>query len=413
MARLFSLVCLVSLLVSACSGPDYEVIEEEQRNGYVCQLIEYEASHGRGKVNTTVRAFLLLPDTAEVPEIETVSPATQEDAASEKSRRNGRTRRKVPGLVLLHDHGARFDIGKEKLVRPLASAPEHIKASSRQWIQSGFDGVYFADSLARLGYAVIVPDALYWGDRSSELCQRWSMAVYGGQAKVQENCSDGAAAAGEEGDSIIGKSVGTSVGQSFYTSDEIKAMKKQVYEGQRAVYDSLQANGIIWAEQTLEEDAAAAKLIASLPMVNQKNIGCFGWSMGAHRAWLLAAFCDEVKTGVGLCWMTMKRTQADPMTASDYSMIIPRLRDEYDFPEIALWLAPKPFLFLSGRHDRLFPAEATQEAYSIINSVYSDKGASGQAVTEFFDGAHHCGKAEQKTIVEFLDNQLKASLLGQ
>ena len=124
--------------------PDLCVVESEQREGYVCSLVEY----GVGE-DERVRSFLLVPDGASAD-----SPS--------------------PGLVLLHDHGARFDIGKEKLVRPLPSAPEHIRRSSGQWVRDGFDGVYFADRLAALGYVVIVPDLLYWVVRSTELCRTWS-----------------------------------------------------------------------------------------------------------------------------------------------------------------------------------------------------------------------------------------------
>ena len=206
--------------------PRTTVLEEELRDGYTCRLIEYNAV-GQERV----QSYLLVPDEASAG-----NPC--------------------PGLVLLHDHGARFDIGKEKLVRPLASAPAHIQASALQWVTDGFDGVFLADRLAAAGYVVIVPDALYWGSRSTELCQAWSRMQFGDAP-----------------------------------SEGIRVMKQAVYEGQRAVYDSLARRGIVWAEQTLNEDAAAARLLASLPCVDPQRVGCFGWSMGAHRAWLLGAFC--------------------------------------------------------------------------------------------------------------------------
>ena len=317
------------------------VLLTEQRDGYTCQLVEYEAGENR------VQSYLLVPD----------------GAGADDPR---------PGLVLLHDHGARFDIGKEKLVRPMASAPAHIRASARQWVGSGFDGVFLADSLAALGYVVIVPDALYWGGRSSVLAQKWSRMQFGGEA-----------------------------------SETIREVEKTVYEGQRAIYDKLSRKGVVWAEQTLQEDAAAAKLLAGLPCVDPRRIGCFGWSMGAHRAWLLTAFCPEVSTGVSLCWMTLKSTQGQPPSASDYSMMIPALRDRYDFPDIARWLCPKPFLFLNGTQDKLFPAEAAEEAFRRMQSIYAEESAPGLR-TEFFVGGHHCGKAEQARIVRYLDEQLRS-----
>lgn len=310
----------------------------EQREGYTCQLVEYEAGDSR------VQSYLLVP----------------EDVSADAPR---------PALVLLHDHGARFDIGKEKLVRPMACAPAHIQASARQWVESGFDGVFLADSLAALGYVVIVPDALYWGGRSTELAQKWSRMQFG-----------------------------------FEPADGIKAVKNAVYEGQRAVYDSLARKGIVWAEQTLEEDAAAARVLASLPYVDAGRIGCFGWSMGAHRAWLLAATCPEISTGVALCWMTLKETQAQPPSASDYSMMIPALREKYDFPDIAFGLCPKPFLFLNGTRDKLFPREATEEAFRRMQAIYARAGATGLK-TEWFEGGHHCGLAQQERVIRFFQEE--------
>lgn len=335
---------LATLLVTAVAcGNKHEaftLIEEEQRDGYVCRLIEYNVSP-----QERVQSYLLIPD----------------EASSDNPR---------PALVFLHDHGARFDIGKEKLVRPLPSAPLNIRLSSQEWIDSGFDGVYFADSLARLGYVVIAPDMLYWGSRSTELCQKWSRMKF----------------CGEEG--------------------YIDAVKTQVYEGQKAVYDSLQRKGIVWAEQTLKEDALAAALVKGLACVDSERIGCFGWSMGAHRSWLLGAYWDDIRSGVALCWMTLKETCRTPYKASDYAMLIPELREKYDFPDIALKLAPKPFLFLNGLRDKLFPVYAAEESFRRMNTIYDEKGAHGKLRTEFFDGGHHCGKAEQETIVEFFRENL-------
>ena len=338
MNLLLSLLALLPIQLWQPVEPRMTVLAEEQREGYVCRLIEYNAVGPE-----RVQSYLLVPDGA------TISTPR-------------------PGLVLLHDHGARFDIGKEKLVRPLQSAPEHIKKSSREWVDSGFDGIYLADRLAAAGYVVIVPDALYWGSRSTAACQQWSRARFGDEPQ-----------------------------------DSIKELKQQVYEGQRAVYDSLARKGVVWAEQTLNEDAAAARLLESLMYVDPGRIGCLGWSMGAHRAWLLTAFCPQIATGVALCWMTLKRTQADPPKASDYSMMIPALRDRYDFPDIARWLRPKPFLFLSGRTDKLFPEDATEEAYRRMQQIYA---APGLLRTEFFPGGHHCGAAEQETIIKYLAEML-------
>ncbi|MCR5244909.1 MAG: alpha/beta hydrolase family protein, partial [Bacteroidales bacterium] len=116
-------------------------------------------------------------------------------------------------------------------------------------------------------------------------------------------------------------------------------------------------------------------------------------------------FCPEIEAGAALCWMTLKSTCADPPTASDYSMMIPSLRSRYDFPDIARWLSPKPFFFLAGTQDRLFPAESVAQAYDIMQDIY---GMPSALRTEFFDGPHHCGLAVQERITAFLDSTLQA-----
>lgn len=331
------LLLVLSTAVYAAETHGMTVLEREDRGSYDCLLVEYAVPG-----NEKVCSFLLLPHAA--------------------SRENP-----CPGLVLLHDHGARFDIGKEKLARPLPSAPENIRKSSGQWVRANFDGVYFADSLASLGYAVIVPDMLYWGGRSSELCRRWSRMKF----------------CGVEGDP--------------------DSVRTAVYEGQRAVYDSLMANGTVWAEKTLVEDAAAAALLRDLPCVYKDRIAALGWSMGAHRAWMLAGFCDFIVSGVSVSWMTLKETVTMPYKASDFAMLVPELRAEHDFPDIAHLLAPRPYCFLSGRSDRLFPEPVVREAFSVMQEIYREEGAEGRLETVFFDGGHHCGKPVQRLVVDFLE----------
>ncbi len=347
------LLLALLLSVSACGtgAEQMSVIGSERRDGYECMLVEYSGG---------LRSYLLVPDCA--------------SAGSPR-----------PGLVLLHDHGARFDIGKEKLVKPLAGVPENIRLSSAQWARDNFDGVYLADSLASLGYVVIVPDMLYWGERCSDACREWSQLKFAGADGLPEGSRDGGAGDRDR-------------------KTALDSLKKVVYEGQRAVYDSLYARGEIWAWKTLEEDASAARMLAGLEYVDNDRIGVFGWSMGAHRAWMLAAFCPEISGGVSLSWMTLKETVEEPYKASDYAMLVPSLRERHDFPDIALKLAPKPYLFLSGTEDRLFPAGTVAKAFARMQEIYTEKGAEGRLRTEFFEGGHHCGKEVQSVIVDFFDS---------
>ncbi len=385
---IFASVNLYRPSVGRSVKPRMKVLAVEERDGYECRLVEFSVGDREidGKRGERVKGYLLVPDEASWLE-------------------------KRPAVLMLHDHGARFDIGKEKLVRPVASDATigrdmHVRVSSQQWIDVNFDGVYLADSLAALGYVVLVSDALYWGDRSTADAQLWSRMNYDDSYEFPA-CDT------------------TVMSPDMVTIDRnaarirkkiIKKQKNIVYEGQRAVYDSLAAGGVIWAEKTLREDVAATRLLARLPFVDRKNVGAFGFSMGAHRCWLLSAFCGEVKCGAALSWMT-SLDGYEGNNASDLSMRIQPMRDRIDFGDIGHWLAPKPMLFLNGAADRLFPADKVQIAFEKLRKHYSSYNASHglpevhppfePLQTVFFNGGHHCGKDVQETIVDFFDENLR------
>lgn len=355
----------ILLILSACvsyvpevgklPAPAMTVIATEARDGYQCDYVEFSVK-GIDGGKECIKAYLLVP---------------------EGCVEGG----KCPAVLMLHDHGARFDIGKEKLVRPIASvlpegSDDHIYHSSLQWADKYFDGVFLADSLARQGYVVLVADALYWGERSSSDAQKWSRLMYGNSCELDPKVR----------------------------KDSLKSLKTRVYEGQRAVYDSLLTHNVIWAEKILRDDVASVRLLKSLPYVDKSRLGAFGFSMGAHRCWMLAAFCKDVKTGVALSWMTVLDREAE-MTPSDYSMAVMPMRERMDFGDIGQYLAPKPMLFLSGESDPLFPKESVEKAYLKLQSHYS--GCPDRLRTEFFDGGHHCGKDIQKRIFGYLDSELK------
>lgn len=63
-----------------------------------------------------------------------------------------------PAVLLLHDHGARYEKGWRKVI---GDTPEPY-----------YHGIAIGESLAAHGYVVYCADALYWGARGSSLSQR-------------------------------------------------------------------------------------------------------------------------------------------------------------------------------------------------------------------------------------------------
>ena len=134
-----------------------------------------------------------------------------------------------PAVLLLHDHGAKFDIGKEKVIEPWEMSKEKI-ASAKAWVDRYYGGRFLGDELARRGYVCLSIDALNWSDR-------------GGAG----------------------------------------------FDGQQALASNLLHLGMSFAGLIAHEDTIAAEFLAQQPEVDAKCIAAMGLSMGAFRTWQLAA----------------------------------------------------------------------------------------------------------------------------
>lgn len=257
-----------------------------------------------------------------------------------------------PAVLVLHDHGGRFDIGKEKMVRPFA-VPDAVLKSSEEWTGRAYGGRYVADELSKRGYVCFVTDALNWGDR------------------------------GGGGD-----------------------------RGQQAIASNLMHLGMSFAGLMAWEDLRAAEFLASLPEVDHARIGAMGHSMGAYRTWQVTAMSPHIAAGVAICWMgTVKslivpgnnQARGDPA----FSMLHPGLLADLDYPDIASLACPKPVLFYNGLYDRLFPQFGVHEAYEKMHRVWDSQGASDRLATRIWKVEHTFNQEMQEAAFAWLDSVLK------
>ncbi len=125
----------LSTLHSKLSTLNYQLLSEEQRDGYKARKIEIRLSR-----YYTVPAYLLIPD----------------------------GKGPFPAVNALHDHGAHLFIGKEKMIRPLACEDSTVIRDADEWASTLYDGQFVGDYLARHGYVVFSADAPMWGERGQQ-----------------------------------------------------------------------------------------------------------------------------------------------------------------------------------------------------------------------------------------------------
>lgn len=258
-----------------------------------------------------------------------------------------------PAVLLLHDHGARFDIGKEKLVQPWGD--EARERSAAEWAGRYFSGRFIGDELAQRGYAVLALDALGWGERSSPGFER---------------------------------------------------------DSQQALASNLFNLGSSWAGLIATEDRRAAEFLAGLPGVDSSQVAALGFSMGALRAWQVAALSPQIKAAVAVNWMATLQGLMVPGNnqlkgQSAFAMLHPHLARYLDYPDVAALAAPKPMLMFAGAQDPLFPLDAVQQAYGKMAQVWAAYGAAEHLQTCIWPGGHQFTAPQQQAAFDWLDRALK------
>jgi dienelactone hydrolase len=259
-----------------------------------------------------------------------------------------------PAALFLHDHGSKFDIGKEKFIQTFGD-DERLK-SSQAWAEKFFTGRFPGDELAKRGYVVLSVDALGWGDRS------------------------------------------------------VKGFKT---DSQQALASNLFNLGTSFASIIALEDVRASEFLASRPEVDKKRVAAVGFSMGAFRAWQVAALSDSITASIVDCWMATMQGLMVPGNnqlkgQSAFSMLHPDIARYLDYPDVAGLAAPKPMLIFAGEKDTLFPLDSVNAAFAKIKKIYAANNASGKFETKIWPGLGHVFvKEQQDAAFDWLDKQFK------
>lgn len=301
---------------------DQTVLAIEKRKGYNVRKIQFNVSDW-----CRIPAYLLIPE----------------------------GKGPFPAIVMLHDHGGHFSIGKEKMIRPFGVSAE-VLADADDWAMRCYDNQYAGDYFAAQGYVVLAIDALFWGER--------------------------------------GRKEGID------------------YNGQQALASNLLQMGTSWGSIITMDDVRSVDFLATLPEVNAKKIGALGFSMGAYRSWMLSAATDKIAASASICWMNttdslMTITNNQNKGGSAYSMIVPGIRRHLDYPHVASIACPKPALFFNGTKDKLFPVNGVKAAYTEMRNVWQGQKEDSKLVTKLWEEKHFFNKEMQRETLQFFNQWLQ------
>lgn len=287
-------------------------------------------------------------------------------------------KKRLPGILALHDHGGKKYFGKAKITNTRGPIDPLITEHQT----SDYEGMAWANEIARRGYVVLVHDTFAFGSR--RVYYEDMNGINWGSLKSK------------------GK-----VDKDIVTPQDIAAYNSWASDHENVMSKSLFCSGTTWPGVVLSEDQTALSVLANRSDVDPDRLGCGGLSGGGLRTVYLGGLDPRIKCAVCVGFMTtwndLLLNKSFTHTWMTYAPLLPGL---LDFPEILGLRVPLPVLVQNNNQDELYTLPEMKKADGILKEVYKKAGAEGKYEGKFYDGPHKFDLAMQKDAFGWFDQWL-------
>ncbi len=285
----------------------------------------------------------------------------------------------LPAILGLHDHGGNKYLGKRKITRVSDQTPDFILEHQEQ----SYEGLAWANEIARRGYVVLVHDAFTFGSRR---------VMYSDVTGIEWGPCN-----------VEGKS-----DANPEDPENIEAYNRWASEHEHIMSKSLFCGGTTWPGVFLAEDMRAVDVLSARQDVDPDRIGCGGLSGGGLRTVYLGGGDPRIKcavcAGFMSTWNDFLLNKAYTHTWMTYAPLLPR---HMDFPEILGLRVPLPTLILNNSGDELYTMPEMIRASEILEEVYEKAGAGDRYKCSFYPGPHKMDARMQEEAFNWYDRWLK------
>ena len=318
-----------------------EILSTTKRDGYTQYLVRYNVNSLQ-----KTEAFLLIPDNLKKP---------------------------APAVIALHDHGGFYFYGKEK-----HSLTDDQPKVLVEYIQNLYEGRTYADELAKRGFVVLSPDAMYFG---SQKLDPGLLTDVKGYFKNIEDADE---------------------------SKRIRIYNKQVAGPHEvAMNKTILTAGTTWMGMIAQGDRIAVDFLLSRPEVDPYRIGCIGLSLGGLRSTYLFGLDPRIKAGVVAAFSTTYEHMLQNHARHTWMMYVPQQYQYLDLPDVASLNAPRPLMVMNCKQDKLFSLKGMKAAEQKLSAVYSKMKAPDKFKTNYYDVPHSMTIAMQDDAFAWLEKWLK------
>lgn len=280
----------------------------------------------------------------------------------------------LPAILAFHDHGGNKYFGTRKITK--TSNQQHPLMKEHQ--QEYYEGMAWANEIAKRGYVVLVSDAFPFASR-----RVWMQDV---PVHLRRGLND----------------------NDPENSENIRKYNEWAGEHEHVMSKSLLSAGTTWAGVFYAEDKKALDVLCARQDVDATRVGCAGLSGGGMRTVFMGGLDERIKCAVCVGFMT---TWKDLILHKSYThtwmTYVPILPNELDFPEIFALRAPLPTMVLNDEDDDLYTLPEMKRADKIVGDVYAKAGASERYKCSFYPGPHKFDKKMQAEAFAWFDKWLK------
>lgn len=178
--------------------------------------------------------------------------------------------------------------------------------------------------------------------------------------------------------------------------------------GEQDAFKLMLWNGQVLFGMMMFDEFRALDYLASRPEVDGKNLAAMGMSMGATKAWWLAALDPRVKLCIDICCLTdydeLIKTHA--LKAHGIYYYVPSLLKHFQTAQINELVVPRAHLSVNGRRDPLTPPAGVEKIREYLLPLYREHGNESDCHLELFDCEHVELPEMRKLILEWMDRFL-------
>ncbi len=180
------------------------------------------------------------------------------------------------------------------------------------------------------------------------------------------------------------------------------------HRGEEDTFKSMLWNGQVLYGMMMFDEFRAMDYLASRPEVDANRLGVLGMSMGASKAWWLAALDPRVRACMDVCCLTdfEELTRIHNLSGHGVYYYVPSLLKHFQTAQINELIVPRPHLSVNGRLDGLTPPAGVERVRHYLLPLYQRYGKEEDCHIELFDCPHWELPQMRKLILGWMDDYL-------